>query len=406
MLEHSQSEFAGIKCISLKGRIDSISADEAEKTINEFTISGERKIIIDFNEVNYISSVGLRVFLKIQKELKKANGELILTEMPASIHQIFKSGGFLKIFTYFEKKDEILSYISGQETKEEIIVKVFNNVLLKYKYLKNPYSKFKLYGSTQKLPMSEYSEEDIVNVKPEKNMFGTGLSSIGTDYNDYKDFFGESIIIDGSLFYYPATNQPAADFMLFNGEDNDIDYKFFHGFSFSGNPTLIASFEGVDSNAKLSDLIDSLSKISKSNFLGIVILTESKGIWGMHLKKVPIMENKPENNQDVFSNANFPFWMNFPIEPTDFKSIIIATGIAIKDKTIVNPDIANLFAKDANFHLHSTVMEHTLINKSIESFNDEMNRVVTEQDAIKVQHLLGQSVFSSGVAAIYDLDGD
>jgi anti-sigma B factor antagonist len=80
--------------ILLSGRFDASQVDKAKKvfdTIKETTI-------IDFNELDYISSAGLGVLLMTQKRLKDKGQELVLKNMNKHIREVFKYAGFDMIF--------------------------------------------------------------------------------------------------------------------------------------------------------------------------------------------------------------------------------------------------------------------------------------------------------------------
>lgn len=77
------------------GRIDVNLAPELEKEINE-EIEKISYLTIDLNEVNYISSIGLRVFLNAQKKLS-GRGEMKITNIKPEVLEIFKMVGFDKI---------------------------------------------------------------------------------------------------------------------------------------------------------------------------------------------------------------------------------------------------------------------------------------------------------------------
>jgi anti-anti-sigma factor len=70
MFECNLSDDFGVKCLHPKGRIDSMNALEIQRQINDLILSGERRLVVDFEEANYISSAGLRVFLAFRGYLK------------------------------------------------------------------------------------------------------------------------------------------------------------------------------------------------------------------------------------------------------------------------------------------------------------------------------------------------
>ena len=73
-LQITQSVDQGICTFSAKGRIDSNSADfllvELENAINE----GQKVIILNMSQIEYLSSIGIRVILKIYKQAAELGG--------------------------------------------------------------------------------------------------------------------------------------------------------------------------------------------------------------------------------------------------------------------------------------------------------------------------------------------
>lgn len=83
--------------LALEGRLDTTTAPELEKAINE---EGEalRNLVLDFCGVNYISSAGLRVLLSAQKKMNK-QGSMELINVSEEVMDIFEMTGFADILT-------------------------------------------------------------------------------------------------------------------------------------------------------------------------------------------------------------------------------------------------------------------------------------------------------------------
>ena len=81
----------------VKGRLDTNSAPELEKEITE-SIIGITKLIIDFAELQYISSAGLRVLLATQKTMNK-QGTMVLKNVSDTIMEILEVTCFSEILT-------------------------------------------------------------------------------------------------------------------------------------------------------------------------------------------------------------------------------------------------------------------------------------------------------------------
>ena len=87
----------GTTVIKLEGRLDTTTAPELEKTIND---EGEalRNLVIDFKAVNYISSAGLRVLLSAQKKMN-IQGSMELVNVCEEVMDILEMTGFADILT-------------------------------------------------------------------------------------------------------------------------------------------------------------------------------------------------------------------------------------------------------------------------------------------------------------------
>jgi len=394
---------SGLKWLTIKGRVDGITAPEIQAHIKALITGGERIIVVDLKDVNYMSSVGLRVFLTSQHQLKKVGGEIVFYKTNDPLLKLFNMSGFEKIFRMLSTREEIQKDPGKTSASDGIGEKEVNGILLRY--MKQAVSPGKLFtiGSQAKLPYSEYTGKDLVTMRAKDIRFGTGLASLGATYEECKTFFGEAMVINRHFYFYPALKHPAADFMLCLQEDSDVKYQFLHGFGFNGDFAFIISFEGTEGIVELNSIVNALFEIADANKIGIVMVAESKGFWGMHLKQVPIEENRPKNNKEIFDTENFSHWMNFPVEPDAINHIVAGVGIAVKEVRRERTEIRNLIAKGNHFHLHAGVLDKEPLSKDVAQFEPELERVLTQLDVDKVQHVLGQSRFGNGLMGIVEL---
>jgi len=80
--------------LQLIGRLDASQVEVAREAMNRLNASG----VIDFGELEYISSAGLGMLLGIQKRLMESGGTLKLINMNRHIREIFRMAGFDRIF--------------------------------------------------------------------------------------------------------------------------------------------------------------------------------------------------------------------------------------------------------------------------------------------------------------------
>lgn len=86
-----------IKIFSPAGRLDSNNSAAFEKEILAALDAGENQILLDFSDLAYISSAGLRVVLLTAKKTKASGGKLVLCNLNESINEVFIVSGFNSI---------------------------------------------------------------------------------------------------------------------------------------------------------------------------------------------------------------------------------------------------------------------------------------------------------------------
>jgi anti-anti-sigma factor len=404
VFECTLKDLSSIKCISMTGRIDALSFSHIQKVFDELILAGERTLLVDMAGVSYVSSAGLRVFIVAQKELTKVGGEIILSGIMEQVFEIFRMSGFTQVFRIIKNPGEIAGLLGARGSGAGFITKDINGISMEY--VEREAGKGSLYslGSQGKAECALYTEEDVVAVTPWEMEFGCGMAALGSSYEEYKNLFGEAMVVKNNFFFYPAVKQPSVDFLLDAHKDPGITYKVLNGFGFRGDYRYILSFQataggGVD----LSSLVRSFFDLSPRNILGVTLIAESKGHWGMHIKQPPIREAQPANGKSIFDSENFPHWIDFPVEPSYVNHVVVATGIAVRDRTSLPTETQALISEGGTFHLHGGIFDKAPIGNRIDDFDIEMMRIFNELSVHRIQHLLGKSRFSGGMAALIEI---
>ncbi|MFH1137404.1 MAG: STAS domain-containing protein [Pseudomonadota bacterium] len=404
-MECAISEEHGIRWLNVSGRIDGMTSGDIRRRLQVLIDEGQRVFTVNFEAVNYISSAGLRVFLEAQKQLNRVGGEIYLFGLRENVLDVFEMSGFMQLFKAFSSREEIEGTLTRADSGPEAETLEIKGGVIQCIRKEGPPGALRLIGSQKNLLSSNYGEKDVETLKAGEIQFGLGMATLGDEYEEYKNLFGGALVINRNLFFYPAVRHPVVDFMLRGQGGVDPAYRFLNGVGFSGTFHHILSFESRDGFFELSGLIKSLSALSTQNVLGVVLLAESKGFWGMNMKRAPITENKPENGKHIMDEENFSEWMNFPLEPGEVNHIIACAGIAVKDRSLLEPRISELLAKDQAFHFHGGVFAKGPLGKDVGLFERELERVLTEVEISKVQHMLAQSRLGGGMAGIIELKG-
>ena len=82
--------------IALEGRLDTNTSTELEQEVQDLT--GIRKLVFDFEKLEYISSSGLRILLACQKKMN-LQGSMVIKNANATIKEVLDITGFSDILT-------------------------------------------------------------------------------------------------------------------------------------------------------------------------------------------------------------------------------------------------------------------------------------------------------------------
>jgi anti-anti-sigma factor len=97
--------------VTAAGKIDAVTCTELEAKLNNLADNGQNRILINFKEVSYISSAGLRVLLAITKKLH-GKGSLSLCSLSKGVRDIVTMAGF----------DHFMAIHDDLETAESVII--------------------------------------------------------------------------------------------------------------------------------------------------------------------------------------------------------------------------------------------------------------------------------------------
>ena len=98
------------------GSLDSNTYGVLEKKVEYLLREGQAKhITFDMAGVDYISSMGVRVVLKAQKELKKLGGSLTMMNLQPQIKKVFEIINALPSMQVFSSVQELDGYLAEMQ---------------------------------------------------------------------------------------------------------------------------------------------------------------------------------------------------------------------------------------------------------------------------------------------------
>lgn len=84
--------------LEISGKLNTFTAPILQDALKE-GLDGIQYLKIDMEKLEYISSVGLRILLGASKEMKAANGKMVITRVNDAVMEVFTITGFNDILT-------------------------------------------------------------------------------------------------------------------------------------------------------------------------------------------------------------------------------------------------------------------------------------------------------------------
>lgn len=107
----------GIKRIAIAGSLDTDTAPQLQDEIDS-NISGDvSTTIVDFKDLDYLSSAGLRVIFKAKKVMDASGGKFLLVNLQPQIKKVFEIIKALDGMNVFKNQDEMDEYLTDMQNK-------------------------------------------------------------------------------------------------------------------------------------------------------------------------------------------------------------------------------------------------------------------------------------------------
>lgn len=104
----------GVSVLKVKGFLDAHTAPELENEFNGLINDKQFKVVVNFTELQYISSAGLGVFMAYVETMRENNGDIKFCGLKDDVYNIFDLLGFPLLYEFYkEEKEAVEKYNQG-----------------------------------------------------------------------------------------------------------------------------------------------------------------------------------------------------------------------------------------------------------------------------------------------------
>lgn len=104
-----------VHVVDVAGYLDAHTAPKLEGAFSELIDQNKYRVIVNFKDLDYISSAGLGVFMAYIETMRNNSGDIKLVSMKKNVYNIFDLLGFPLLYDIFEEETEAMKKF--EETK-------------------------------------------------------------------------------------------------------------------------------------------------------------------------------------------------------------------------------------------------------------------------------------------------
>jgi anti-anti-sigma factor len=365
----------------LQGRLDAHWADHVTRNLEEVIRGGADRIQLNMEGVTYISSIGIRVMLRIYKQLKGIQGVFRVSKASAPVKQILQLTNLGHWLVVTETATAATTVADTGTVREygPVAFKLFSPEVV------TPVSA-QVVGNPQSLA-SEITAGDVRSVRFPADTLAVGLGAFGQTLEECQGRFGEFLSVAGASAYQPTDGTNKADYLVAEG-DFVPDVQVVYSLTCKGELGYMARFEARTPELRvgLADLAQAALDITGAATVALVIVAESAGLMGAALRRSPAATR----TGSLFAYPEVRNWLSFSSERSFHRSSALVVGMASRSATgTLAPLLRPLMGTGAVGHFHAAAFSYRPLKRGQIPLDATVKSLFDSEDLQGILHLIG-----------------
>lgn len=97
-----------VSVIDVRGYLDAHTAPDLENVFNKLLDQKQYRVVVNFNDLKYISSAGLGVFMAYVETMRENQGDIKFSNMKENVYNIFDLLGFPILYEFYKDENEAI----------------------------------------------------------------------------------------------------------------------------------------------------------------------------------------------------------------------------------------------------------------------------------------------------------
>jgi anti-anti-sigma factor len=101
-MEITPRHYGNVLVLDMIGRLDKATSGNAHDAVVGFANTGAKRMVLNLDKLDYVTSAGLHVILMLAKLLQSSNGELKICRANANVKEVLETSGFNSLIEMFD----------------------------------------------------------------------------------------------------------------------------------------------------------------------------------------------------------------------------------------------------------------------------------------------------------------
>lgn len=101
-MEITPRHYGNVLVLDMIGRLDKATSGNAHDAVVGFANTGAKRMVLNLDKLDYVTSAGLHVILMLAKLLQSSNGELKICRANAMVKEVLETSGFNSLIEMFD----------------------------------------------------------------------------------------------------------------------------------------------------------------------------------------------------------------------------------------------------------------------------------------------------------------
>jgi len=397
--------------LSVDGILDNESTGFFRETIDESIRGGWHRILLDLQNVPYLSSAGIGALLEARKKIEQLHGFFGVCQLAADVEQILHQTRVLNLLKC-DPETITATAVPGTRTLHLSPRMSFDELASYELYDQQPKAplKLELWGDSSRIQNGVFTEQDCHSVDFANDRFGFGLGAIGPNFEASRQRFGEFLAAGGGVGQSSKSHHGLPDYLVAQ-EDFVPRVQILCGCRFGGDFSELIRFEArqPDAPLPLSSLLSQALDVTRSDAAAIVVLAECAGLVGAKLKRSPV--DPVTEGKDRFQFPEIRDWLSYCSEQGHRHSLVLTVGLVCRDSKrsefpVLAPFLHPLTAETGLAgHFHAAAFPYRPLKKRTLDLSSLVEELFVSGNLQDVLHLIsdrrpvigaGESSFLTG----------